>query len=98
MSVTADHLYEQTLVIRSQIGDEAAFTELVERYAPRLAGFTERMLYSSKDLIPDLTQEIWIAIYRALPRLREPARFRQWIFRIARDRIYQEYRRRKVSL
>lgn len=31
-----------------------------------------------------------------MPRLREAAKFRAWAFRIARDRIYREYRRRKI--
>jgi len=45
--------------------------------------------------VADVTQEIWVAIYRALPRLQDVAKFRPWAFRIARDRIYREYRRRK---
>jgi len=31
-----DRLYERVLVLRCQAGDEAAFAELVQRYAPRL--------------------------------------------------------------
>jgi RNA polymerase sigma-70 factor (ECF subfamily) len=96
MAVTPEQLYEQTLVIRSQLGDESAFTELLQRHGPRLLRFTERMLQSAPPSIADVSQEIWVAIFRALPRLTDPARFGPWAFRIARDRIYQEYRRRKI--
>ena len=96
MSATPQSLYEQTLVIRSQLGDEAAFAELLELHAPRLLLFAQRMLQSSPESVADVTQEIWIAIYRALPRLLDVSKFRPWAFRIARDRIYREYRRRKL--
>src|SRR6266576_28481 len=98
MPVSPETLYEQILVIRSQIGDEAAFRELLQCYGPRLLRFTERMMQSSPGQVADVAQETWIAIYRALPRLLDAAKFRPWAFRIARDRIYREYRRRKLPL
>src|SRR6266576_1461602 len=98
MPVSPETLYEQILVIRSQIGDEAAFRELLQCYGPRLLRFTERMMQSSPGQVGDVMQEIWIAIYRALPRLLDVSKFRPWVFRIARDRIYREYRRRKLPV
>ena len=97
MSVTPEQLLEQTLVIRSQLGDEAAFAELLTLEGPRLLRFTTRMLQSSPAQIADVSQDIWVAIFRALPQLADPSKFRPWAFRIARDRIYREYRRHKLS-
>jgi len=85
-------------VIRSQIGDDTAFQELLKLHGPRLLLFTQRMMQSSPELVADVVQEIWIAIYRALPRLLDVSKFRPWAFRVARDRIYREYRRRKLPL
>jgi RNA polymerase sigma-70 factor (ECF subfamily) len=56
------------------------------------------MMQSSPEQVADVVQETWIAIYRALPCLREVSKFRPWAFRIARDRIYREYRRRKLLM
>jgi RNA polymerase sigma-70 factor (ECF subfamily) len=98
MPTTPETLYEQTLVIRSQLGDEAAFEGLLELHGPRLLLFAQRMMQSSPESVADVTQEIWVAIYRALPRLLDASKFRPWAFRIARDRIYREYRRRKLAL
>lgn len=98
MPATPETLYEQTLVIRSQLGDEVAFEELLELHGPRLLLFAQRMMQSSPESVADVTQEIWIAIYRALPRLLDVSKFRSWAFRIARDRIYREYRRRKLPV
>ncbi len=98
MSVTPETLYEQALVIRSQMGDEPAFQELLRLQGPRLLLFTQRMMQTAPEQVADVTQEIWIAIYRALPGLLDASKFRPWAFRIARDRIYREYRRRKLPL
>jgi RNA polymerase sigma-70 factor (ECF subfamily) len=91
-------IYEQTLVLRSQLGDEAAFGELLTLYGAHLLQFTRSMMQSSPELVDDLAQEIWLAIYKGLPRLQDVSRFRPWAFRIARDRIYREYRRRKIPV
>jgi len=96
MADLAEQLYEQALVIRSRIGDERAFAELLALYGPRLLLFTQRMMHSSPESIEDITQEIWVAIFRALPGLIDATKFRSWAYRIARDRIYREYRRRKI--
>jgi len=85
------------LVLRSQIGDEVAFQELLALYGPHLLRFTRKMI-ESPETADDLTQEIWVAIFRGLPGLRDVDKFRPWAFRIARDRIYREYRRRNVGV
>jgi RNA polymerase sigma-70 factor (ECF subfamily) len=98
VSDSTQQLYEQMLVLRSQIGDETAFEELVKLYGPHLLLFTRKMLASAQDQIEDVTQETWLSIYRGLPKLRDASKFRPWAFRIARDRIYREYRRRKLPV
>ena len=91
-------IYEQMLVVRSQIGDELAFEELLSLCGPLLFGFVSQRMQASPEIVEDLNQEIWIAIFNGLPRLRDPGKFRPWAFRIARDRIYREYRRRKIPV
>ena len=86
------------LVVRSQIGDETAFEELLRNYGPRLLQFTRKMMQSAPHIVEDLNQEIWLSIYRGLPGLLDASKFRPWAFRIARDRIYREYRRRNVGV
>jgi RNA polymerase sigma-70 factor, ECF subfamily len=96
MPMTPQEIYEQTLVVRCQIGDESACRELLARYGPRLLVFTRKMLNAFPEQVEDVTQEIWMSIFRGLPTLRDVGKFHSWAFRVARDRIYREYRRRKV--
>jgi len=84
--------YEQTLVVRSQMGDEPAFQELLKLYGPRLLLFTQRMMQTSPEQVADVAQEIWIALYRALPGLLDVSKFRPWAFRIASREAFGKLR------
>lgn len=44
---------------------------------------------------PDVTQEVFLAAWRELPRLRDPDRFRPWIHRIAVNRCRSMLRGRR---
>lgn len=74
--------------------DKAAFAELVKRYQ----SYVERLLYH---LAPDwsdradLTQEVWIRVYRNLHKLQEAGRFKSWLGRITTNLFYDELRKRK---
>ncbi len=92
MSDFFDRLWEQTLVIRSQGGDEAAFTELVQVYDRRLRYFIGRLVGPEGDF-EDILQEVWLDTYRYLPRLRSPKAFRVWLYRITRDKVNLYFRK-----
>jgi RNA polymerase sigma-70 factor (ECF subfamily) len=97
VATNTQHIYEQTLVVRSQLGDERAFEELLKVFGPRLFQFAHRMMNSAPEQIDDVLQEVWLAIHRGLPSLLDVTKFRAWAFRIARDRIFREFRRRKIT-
>ncbi len=94
MADQADQVYWRLLVIRCQIGDEAAFEELVTRCQSRLRGFLHKLV-GSRESADDLTQEVWMDVCRDLPRLSDPAAFAPWLYRIAHNRAYRLLRRRR---
>ena len=53
-------------------------------------------MIGAPETVDDLNQEIWLAIYRGLPRLLDASKFKPWAFRIARDRVFREFRRRRL--
>ena len=93
-----EQAYELTLVVRSQIGDEAAFAELLRMYSPRLRFYVSKMLGEKHENADDVLQEIWLSVFRSLPKLNDAAAFRAWLFRIARDRVCREFRRVRIRL
>src|SRR5262245_48844099 len=94
MADGADQLYERVLVLRCQAGDEAAFAELVERYQGRLRYYLSKMLPRGQGA-DDALQDVWLDVFRAVPRLADAGAFRAWLYRIARDRAWREHRRQR---
>jgi RNA polymerase sigma-70 factor, ECF subfamily len=94
MTGAAERLHEQLLVLRCQAGDEDAFEELVARYHPRLRYYLRHILPRA-DHADDVLQEVWLAVFRALPRLADPAALAAWLYRIARDRASVQWRGRR---
>jgi RNA polymerase sigma-70 factor, ECF subfamily len=92
----ADRLYRRLLVIRCQVGDRAAFAELVSLCQPRLLAFLHKMLGSALH-VDDVAQEVWLDVFRQLPRLTDPAAFLAWLYQIARNRVYRLLRRRPLA-
>jgi RNA polymerase sigma-70 factor (ECF subfamily) len=93
MTDLADRFYRRLLVIRCQIGDTAAFEELVGLCQPRLRGFLFKMV-GGRENVDDLAQDVWMDVFRDLPRLSEPGAFLPWFYRIARNRAFRALRKR----
>ena len=92
MSDEADRLYERLLVVRCQTGDEQAYRELIERFSPRLRYFLRKRLPRA-DRADDLLQEVWLDVFRQLPRLQDAAAFGAWVYQIARGKALLDLRR-----
>jgi RNA polymerase sigma-70 factor (ECF subfamily) len=94
MTERTDRLYEQVLVVRCQAGDEAAFAELVERYHARLGYYLRKML-GEVHRAEDVLQDVWLDVFRGVPRLADPGAFPAWLYRVARARAFRALRRRR---
>jgi RNA polymerase sigma-70 factor (ECF subfamily) len=81
------------LVRQAEAGDPAAQAELVRRYTRRVAGFV-RAIIRQPDAVEDVTQLVFIKMFRRLSRLRDPAVFESWLFTLARNTGLDFLRRR----
>lgn len=81
-------------MLRCQAGDEAAFTQIVSRYHARVHYYLRKML-GGDDRAEDAAQELWIDVFRSIPKLRDASVFRSWIYRLARDRAFRTIRSAK---
>ena len=78
---------EYKLVLRAQGGDQIAFEALYERYNDRFCRYLTRLV-GDDGAGCELTQEVFLKAWEALPGLRDPARFASWLYRIATNRAY----------
>jgi RNA polymerase sigma-70 factor (ECF subfamily) len=83
---------DTSLVIRAQEGDEGAFRDLTHVVGPRLFNVAFSVL-RERTLAEDATQQALLRIWRKLPRLRDPARFEAWSYRILVHACYAEAKR-----
>lgn len=82
-------------VARARAGDTAAFAALVRRHQDRVFGFILRML-DARDEAMELTQDVFVKAWQALPGWRPEARFSTWLLQIARNAALDQLRRRRV--
>ncbi|MFG1818544.1 RNA polymerase sigma factor [Kribbella sp. NPDC049174] len=79
------------VVVRAQLGEREAVAELVRGWHEPVWGYVRRML-GRDDVADDVSQEVWLAVVRGLPRLTEPERFAAWLFTIARRSVVNQLR------
>jgi RNA polymerase sigma-70 factor (ECF subfamily) len=73
-------------------GDHDAFAALAAANVDRLFGLA-RLILRDVDRAEDATQETLVRMWREIPRLRDPDRFRPWIHRLLVNACHDEGRR-----
>lgn len=94
MTRSPQDILDEWLVLRCQDRDAEALRELVSRYEQRI---WRHALYltGQREAAGEVAQETWLAIVRGLPRLRDPAAFRTWAYRMVARRSADWIRRRQ---
>ncbi|AKU96375.1 RNA polymerase sigma factor RpoE [Labilithrix luteola] len=73
---------ESKLIERLVARDERAFTELVQVYGRRVSSLVFRMLGNRAEA-EDLTQEVFVQVFKAIGTFRGDSKLSTWIYRIA---------------
>jgi RNA polymerase sigma-70 factor (ECF subfamily) len=88
-------------VRQAQQGDVRAFEQLFQQYQKGIYNAIYQIVRSESDAA-DLTQDVFVRAYRALPRLQSPEAFTSWLYRIAinlsRNHLRDSARSRTESL
>jgi RNA polymerase sigma-70 factor (ECF subfamily) len=84
---------DQDLVVRAQRGDQRAFETLTAKNHPRLFRVAHGIL-GDPHLAEDATQQALLDIWRNIPRLRDPAKFEGWSYRLLVNACYAEAKRK----
>ena len=73
---------EKELVERFQNGEQEVFNELVIKYQGKIYNLVYKYV-SNSETAKDLSQEIFIKAFRALPHFKRQSAFYSWLYRIA---------------
>jgi len=84
------------LVSAAANGDKEAARQLYLHFVQRIFNFIFSMVHSREDA-EDITQDAFIQALHNLAAIKDPSKFEYWLYRIARNEIYQRYRRKKVD-
>jgi RNA polymerase sigma-70 factor (ECF subfamily) len=80
------------LMLRVQQGDQAAFQELFQKFSPRVLQFARRFVKSEAQA-EELTQDVFVQVFRFRHRYQPQSRFSTWLFTIATNLSLNELRR-----
>jgi len=72
------------VVRRARTGDEAAFSQLFERYSRPVLAFLQGMV-GHRDMAEEMMQETFARAFTLISRLRDEAKFSTWLFGIAKN-------------
>ena len=82
---------DSAIVAEVLAGDRKAFRELVARYQEQMIASAHHLV-GDRDAAQDLAQEAFVSAYVELESLRNPSRFRQWLYGILRHKCLSHLR------
>ena len=86
---------DEVLITLVQQGEPGAFRVLVERHQERIRNLIYS-IFHEREIVDDLSQEVFIKAYEALSNFRFQSSFYTWLYRIAVNKSRDELRKRKV--
>ena len=88
---------DHALTQMAAAGDEAAFEELYRRHNRRVYALCLRMTTNAV-LSEDLTQDVFVQLYRKAGNFRGESAFTTWLHRMTVNQVLMHYRRRGVKI
>jgi len=88
------HEEERELILLAQRGDRRAFEDLVYRYDRKVLAIAASYTNNLDDA-KDVYQEVFLRVFKALPKFRFDSRFSTWLYRIVVNVCLTHQARRK---
>ena len=80
--------------MKAQRGDEEAFSAIVRAYHLPIFNYVLRSV-GDREHAEDLTQDVFLRVWRALPKYAFRAKLSTWIFQVAKNVVLDDIRSRK---
>jgi RNA polymerase sigma-70 factor (ECF subfamily) len=90
-------LYSDTYYIeRTQAGDTASFACLIDKYSRQVHSLIFKLIRNREDT-EELTQDVFMKVFRNLASFKGDSSFSTWIYKIAYNTAISETRKRKLE-
>lgn len=86
---------DETLMLRFQSGDRAAFVQLVRRHQGPLYNFALRQV-RTQQVAEDVVQEAFVRVVQSATDFKHEARFTTWVYTITRNLCIDHLRKRAL--
>ena len=83
---------DETLMLRYQAGDAAAFDQLYARHRGPLFRFITRQC-RVRERAEEIFQDVWMSLIQAAERYRVEAKFRTYLYTLAHNKLMDAFRR-----
>ena len=84
---------DELRIVRCQLGGAGGIVRAGAELAQRGRAVHPRMLAGpDDDVVREVWLAVWLAVFRGLPKLRQPDRFAPWLFTIARRAVTSRLR------
>ncbi len=87
---------DHQLIKSCQGGDTRAFETLVTRHRGKVYAMVQNMIKNEADAW-DLSQVVFLKVWKALPKFEARAKFSTWLYRITHNVVYDWLRKRKID-
>lgn len=84
-------------VRKAQGGDKAAYGHLVNRYYEMVLAVSFGVL-RERESSRDVTQDVFLKVFREIGKFREESRFKTWLYRVAMNAAIDEARKRRPQV
>jgi len=94
VNATKEDIREETtrLVKAFKKGDKSAFDKIVHFYQNKIYNLTLNYVKQTEEA-KDLTQDVFVTLFRALPSLKDDRKFVAWMYQIAVNHCRNRYKR-----
>ncbi len=86
---------DEQLVTNYLKGDEESLEILIKRYLRPIYSFTFRFVGDS-EIVEDITQEVFVKVWRNLKKFDKNKKFKTWIFTIAKNACLDWQKKKKT--
>jgi len=93
MQTESDH----ELALRAKSGDESAFNELMRRHYKGILNFIYKFTYKA-DICEDLTQEVFLRVYKSINTYEPQAKFSTWLYKIATNLCLTNLKKKNLNI